>query len=552
VITPAGIALLDVDDERLQHEVYLRQLLKYQLPSPIERGSAYEGFDVLPFRVVIRVVSRLRELGYRGITKEQIALYVVTTIRNDDWPKAADDIIVYERLRGMRNGLVAKKKFFGDVLVQRAQELYGEDLAEDHKRLEQIVLLHHDKEQAEWRNLLSKVAAGGKGSNTRRAQDFIRQATDILARGGSAEELWSLLDGMRLQVKGETLVDYADTTVRYCALTGLFSLSGDKLVFVEDRLPLVERLVEEGFPGKTEEEYLSWLYSDCHPVLPTDDTAFIGKYVSTLEEKRNALRAKIVEYPERPPAQSVVRELRELKAYRFQLEAEVAAYAEEIFYREQASPEAVADIHDYFDGIRHRTLLGGNAYLPAFLEWTTWRLFLAINRISGPVSATRNFRIDDQLMPIHHARGGAPDMVFHYGDFTLVCEVTLNTSSGQWNAESEPVPRHVGDVVSGSVTPVYALFVAPLIDPQTAQQFFGQKWFFNGSFRDLDIVPVTIEELEHLLDHFVSNGLGPCDLADTIKAAIRLKAGCPDGFRWRQAVSNMLKSTFAGARTETA
>src|SRR5690349_17618228 len=86
--------------------------------------------------------------------------------------------------------------------------------------------------------------------------------------------------------------------------------------------------------------------------------------------------------------------------------------------------------------------------------------------------ATRGFKVDEAMQPLHHAAPGAPDMVFPFQNYVVVVEVTLNTRENQWSAEGEPVPRHVGTVQAQQASrPVFGLFVAPVIEPNTALTF---------------------------------------------------------------------------------
>lgn len=533
-ITPAGRALLAADDERLQQEICLRQLLKYKLPSPLEHGSEYKGFDVMPYRLTLKVVYELHRRGLRGISKEEIALFLVTAIKNDEADEIVERVQEYREERDKRVGLVPKRAFFREQRARRVRELFAQEFKEEYGLLQRAVRAYRSGDNRAVQELLTRVAAGGKGGRTQRAQTFVGEATRILRGGGGFDELRSLLDAMRLSVRGGTLWDYADTTVRYSAITGLFSLSGDKMVLVEERLPLIEQLVAEGFPSVPDGQYIDYLYADDAPRLPTDDEGFLRTFVAQLERRREGLRTKAqieptvrAQVPARPT-------LLNLKRYQLELEAENAEYKEALFYREQSTPEAIENIRRYFDGIRRRDLLGGETYLPAFLEWTAWRVFLAIDRLSGPVSETRNFRIDEELNPLHHARGGVADMIFTYDDFILVVEATLNTSERQWSTEAEPVPRHVADVVEvhEEPMPVYGLFVAPSIDPNTAHTFLRQELMVRDQYQPIHIVPITLDQLEALLVSFAARRFGPEELKVLIEELLRLKEDSRNGLDW--------------------
>ncbi len=544
-ITPAGRALLAADMERLQQEVWLRQLLKYKLPSPLERGAEYEGFDVMPYRLTLKVVYELHRREQRGITKEEIALFLITAVRNAEADRVVDRVIEYREERDRRVGLVAKRAFFREQRERRVREIYAEEFRREYTILRRAVRVHRAGDPQAARRLLNSVAAGGKGGRTTKAQTFVREAMQLLRNGGF-DDLRQLFDRMRLSVRGGTLGDYADTTVRYSAITGLFSLSGNKMVLNTERLPLIERLVAEGFPSVRDMRYLDRFYADDAPRLPTDDAHFLRLFVAQLEQRRETLRAEAQVEPvvrERPPVGAT---LLDLKRYQLELETENAEYKEVLFYRAQSTPAAIEEIRQYFEGIRRGDLMGGETYLPAFLEWTSWRVFLAINRLAGPVSKTRNFRLDEELNPVHHAKGGVGDMVFDYDDYTLVVEVTLNTSERQWSAEAEPVPRHVARVMEERKRPVYCLFVAPTIHPDTAHTFFRSQLTVRGQFRPIDIVPLTLDQLEGLLESYAGRRFGPAELRVLIEGLLALRDGSADGRQWLQRISEHFDAWIRG------
>src|SRR5205823_3552953 len=72
---------------------------------------------------------------------------------------------------------------------------------------------------------------------------------------------------------------------------------------------------------------------------------------------------------------------------------------------------------------------------PAYLEWTLWRAFLAIDHTLNKAHEARNFEIGQDLLPIGHAPGNGADMCFEFADFVLVVEVTLKDGPRQEAAE---------------------------------------------------------------------------------------------------------------------
>src|SRR5690606_26797172 len=117
------------------------------------------------------------------------------------------------------------------------------------------------------------------------------------------------------------------------------------------------------------------------------------------------------------------------------------------------------EIGNNFELIKNKTFLGGDMYAPAFYEWNTWRVFLAIDDFNSNVHDTRGFQIDAEINPTHHAKGGHADMEFEYDEKVIVVECTLSIGENQWSMEREPVQRHVKNAMRRSLKEVIGVFV---------------------------------------------------------------------------------------------
>ena len=142
---------------------------------------------------------------------------------------------------------------------------------------------------------------------------------------------------------------------------------------------------------------------------------------------------------------------------------------------------------------------------PVYLEWTLWRAALAIGHLTNHPSDVRGFRLDSDFLPVSTAGGGQGDLYWEYGDFTILTEVTMSTSSRQEAMEGEPVRRHVSDAVvkyGKNNIPVYGLFVAVRIDTNTAETFRHGVWYAKGDVKQrLNILPLPLEQFQ---TYFVS------------------------------------------------
>ncbi|HZS77708.1 MAG TPA: AlwI family type II restriction endonuclease [Ktedonobacteraceae bacterium] len=105
-LTPVGIKL--IEHPELEELIFLRQLVKYQIPSPLESGSKVEGFYVRPFRLLLRFLKRAREENLIGLTKFEIALYVINVLDENNTQAFEDAISNIKRFRTEYEALTGK------------------------------------------------------------------------------------------------------------------------------------------------------------------------------------------------------------------------------------------------------------------------------------------------------------------------------------------------------------------------------------------------------------------------------------------------------------
>lgn len=83
-LTPAGEALLSGNRP---HEIYTRQMLKFQLPSPYHTPSKTIDFNVRPYLELIRFISELKTLS-----KHEIALFFLQLTHYNKFEQICDKI----------------------------------------------------------------------------------------------------------------------------------------------------------------------------------------------------------------------------------------------------------------------------------------------------------------------------------------------------------------------------------------------------------------------------------------------------------------------------
>ncbi len=460
-VTPVGTLL--IEDPVLEENIFLRQLLKYQIPSPLE---PIPGFQLRPFRLFLRFLKRAYDEQLIGLTKFEIGLYVITLCTEDDaaFEAAFSNIKAFRTIYDSISGKVAKTRF-------------------------------------------------------------------------AFERMKEIADGLGL--KRDTLMDYADSNSRYAFMSGLLTLRGNKLAILEARLPFIQAILIDNSRLIADNDYLDIFYNPEAPLLPTDNQEFLLAEIAMLEHQIVELARQMNEsptFPIRPVKETVLT----LQRHEKKLREQWRELREKQFYYTQRSQSALLDIEEFLENIRDNSLVGRNFYAPAYFEWAIWRLFLAINALVGPNSSTRGFKIDDDIHPVHHAKGGAADLTFTYEDFKLVCETTLLAGSRQFAAEGEPVTRHVFKVIEKSDgKPVYGLFIAKKLDPNTIDAFHKARYWKNFE-EDPVPTPVIALELKHvlqLLEYIKQQRVTITDIRWLLDNLLQLQEAYPHGPAWYKAYS---------------
>jgi hypothetical protein len=166
---------------------------------------------------------------------------------------------------------------------------------------------------------------------------------------------------------------------------------------------------------------------------------------------------------------------------------------------------------------------------PAYLEWSIWRAFLAIDSLVNKPSEARHFQVDQDFLPVRTAPGNTPDMLFEFDDFVLVVEVTLSGGSRQEAMEGEPVRRHVARAIEEyerASKRVYGLFIAIEIDTNTAETFRVGTWYKRDDSRmTLSIVPLQLGQFARIFEAGFSRGeLTPGEIKRVIDDCLRERA----------------------------
>lgn len=318
------------------------------------------------------------------------------------------------------------------------------------------------------------------------------------------------------RVRRSTYIDYADENIRYLKATGLFSSVGRGISIAPTKLEIAEELRESIAENVSYHEY--WINLTSGAELPTDDKRIARDSLSTLileARDRNIPFVELKEIDNDIPAMTTARyDLEERIALDKELEyarGQVGEWREIVQYlgsllKRKYRPEGF---------IPNQEVEIPRGESPAYLEWTVWRAFLAINRIHNPPFESRNFAIDRDFRPIGFAPGNGPDLVFEFDNYVLVVEVTLLDTDRQSSAELLSVQKHVYQVAKNAVDarPVYSLFLAPMITNMVGKDFKRASFEENDEESlDLVIIPLPIRIFLTFFERIFESGEPNADL----------------------------------------
>jgi hypothetical protein len=219
-LTPAGEALLK--GKRL-HEVFAKQLFKFQLPSPYHMLPAGRGFNVRPYLELLRLVKVLGD-----VSKTEIGLFFLQLTHYDKFDAVVDAIRQY-RLDAQAY-IGNRKKFEHTVFSREIIKIYAEDIA-------------------------------SKQLKTRESNDV--SLTKFIA------------------TKRNNSLDYADAFIRYLRATQLISFQRRtfRLMIAPSRVEEVDYLLatvdRQARIFRNEREYKEYLFDPDVISLLTDERAYL-------------------------------------------------------------------------------------------------------------------------------------------------------------------------------------------------------------------------------------------------------------------------------------
>ena len=316
----------------------------------------------------------------------------------------------------------------------------------------------------------------------------------------------------QVNVKYATATTYEDPNFKYMLSTGLFSRQGRRIIFNKDKQDVINQIL------KTEpniiQDPLEYYYNlwNGYP-LPTDNRNILISEIIELSKKLNISIDN----------NELNKSIPDLQQFKVHLEMKDDNAREKKYATQQNTPQNIENIITYLKVI-NGNIKSGDEYenarddMPAFLEWVTWRAFLAIDGLKCQPYNARGFNVDHDFFPIGNAPGGRPDVTLEFDKYVLVAEVTLTTTSRQEAAEAEPVRRHVAQIQEQYPNkPVYGLFLAQQIDNNTAEMFRTGLWYKQNEPQFLNIVPMTISQFIYVMEKYQTNAFSNSEIETLIE-----------------------------------
>jgi len=226
-LTLAGLELIN---NKRTDEIFLRQLLKFQLPSPYHKLSEKSAnFWVKPYLELFRLIRHFGSLKF-----DELMLFGLQLIDYRDFNKIVDKINEFREEKSKINGNY--KRFRLEYLEKELRLIYADEINEG-------------------------------STQTRETNDA--SITNFL------------------RTKASNMRDYADACVRYLRATGMVNIShiGKSISIIPEKIEEVDYFLQHIDPNPQfiddEKQYVSHLGNANKPVLLTDDRELLEQKLTS-------------------------------------------------------------------------------------------------------------------------------------------------------------------------------------------------------------------------------------------------------------------------------
>lgn len=314
------IALTDAGREfltsRRPHEIFTRQLMKFQIPSPyhVENRNDIGRFYVKPFLELLRMIYDLD-----GLTKDEIAIFFMQLTRVDLYDMVRQKIINFRNsVENLDRSQTSYRRYFAHVSDNEIREIYQETIVESNFHIRESRGL----------SSLSK---------------FIR-------------------------TKRSNLFDYADAAIRYMRTTQLVTASArsNRVIIAPDRVEDVEFLL-----GSVDRNPINFA-----TVSDFKDYLFNARNIELLSDNPEAIITNIHRLnPSIPNQQLISLDVEELKDLLDDLRENRLSLRIEEERQRIETYEEYESIQEVYREILERESIDP----PLMLEWNTWRAMVMLD-----------------------------------------------------------------------------------------------------------------------------------------------------------------------------
>lgn len=224
-LTPAGEELVN---SRRKEEIFLRQLLKFQVPSPFHKPTANSAeFWVKPYLELFRLIRHFGSLKF-----DELKMFGLQLVDYREFDTIVDKINQFRVAKAQNEGNY--KRFRAEYFDKELREIYSVDISSGNTR-------------------------------TRETND---------------DSIANFLD-----TKASNMRDYADACVRYLRATGLVNIShiGKSLSIVPEKIQEVDYFLQhtdrEPCFIENESQYVAYLGNPLIPRLLTDDRELLEQKI---------------------------------------------------------------------------------------------------------------------------------------------------------------------------------------------------------------------------------------------------------------------------------
>lgn len=325
-----------------------------------------------------------------------------------------------------------------------------------------------------------------KSKQERKAiRDNYRQTFAInFLRNNSQNEIDKLLGN---------LGDYGDNTIRYFRLTKFIRIRGNGFYIdlEPNRHTEIESLLEaEYFKPKIfsdKQEYLAYMSDNNLPKLPWQTKGKLSEIAQALQSEISNMQESMNLSTSTQHVFSLMNESA-LINYIDLLRKERTELQEKNNHVKAQPTEAISSYIEQLETI----FTAENR--PLKLEYLST---MGLHALNDAKEIKPNYPVGDDNEPTSTAPGGMADIECYYGDFNMICEVTMLNGRDQWFNEGQPVMRHLRSFEDANQN-AYCLFIAPSIHTDSAETFWiANKHGYKGSKQK--IAPITISQFIFML-----------------------------------------------------